>query len=91
MKRTTIFLDEGLESDLHAIARRQKRPLASVVREALGGYVKRQVRGVKPGLRFASIGASGRSDNAERHEELVFRDLRPHGRTARPRKAARKA
>lgn len=84
MKRTTVFLDERLESDLHAIARRQKRPLASIVREALDGYVSREVRRKGPGLRFAAIGASGRSDTANRHEELLFRKLEPHGRTRPP-------
>jgi hypothetical protein len=79
MKRTTIFLDEGLESDLHAIARRQKRPLAAVVREALDCYVSREVRRKRPSLRFAGVGSSGRSDTADRHEELLFRELLPHG------------
>jgi predicted transcriptional regulator len=78
MKRTTVFLDERLESDLHTLARRQKRPLASLVREALGGYVNRQVRR-KPKLRFAGVGSSDRSDTADRHEKLLFRELRPHG------------
>jgi predicted transcriptional regulator len=83
MKRTTIFLDESVERDLQALARRQKRPLASVVREALDGYVNREVRRKGPGLRFAAVGSSGRSDTAERAEELLFRELRPHGEKAK--------
>jgi len=79
MKRTTVFLDERLESDLHALARRQKRPMASIVREALDGYVSREVRRKGPELRFTGIGASGRSDTAERHEELLFEKLSAHG------------
>lgn len=90
MKRTTVFLDESLERDLHAIARRQKRPLASVVREALHGYVHREVRRRGPGLRFTGIGASGRSDTAERHEERLFRELLPHGAKT-PRRGAKAA
>jgi hypothetical protein len=83
MKRTTVFLDEGLESDLHAIARRQKRTLASLVREALDGYVNRQVRH-RPKLRFTAVGSSGRPDTADRHEELLFRELHPHGERKPP-------
>jgi predicted transcriptional regulator len=87
MKRTTVFLDERLESDLHTIARRQKRPLASVVREALDGYVSREVRRKGPGLRFAAIGASGRPETADRHEELLFQTLHPHGDKKPPSRA----
>jgi hypothetical protein len=92
MKRTTVFLTESLERDLQVIARRQKRPLASVVREALDGYVNREVRRKGPSLRFAGIGASGRSDTAERHEEMLFRELRPHGEKplARSRRATKR-
>lgn len=85
MKRTTIFLAESLERDLQALARRQGRPVASVVREALDGYVNREVRRKGSRLRFAAVGASGRSDTAERSEELLFRDLRPHGQKAKRR------
>ncbi len=89
MKRTTVFLDESLERDLRAIARRQSRPVASVVREALDGYVNRQVRRNETSLRFAGIGASGRSDTSERHEEMLFRELQPHGRGKPPRASRR--
>jgi predicted transcriptional regulator len=87
MKRTTVFLDESLERDLQALARRQQRPLASVVREALDGYVNREVRRKGSGLRFAAVGASGRADTAERSEELLFRELQPHGGKAKRRAA----
>src|SRR5205809_1018788 len=70
MKRTTIFLDGGLERDLKLFAERQQRTTASVVREALAQWVEAQR--VPPGRRpgFVKIGRSGRSDTAEDHEAL---------------------
>jgi predicted transcriptional regulator len=77
MKRTTVFLDERIESDLRSIARRQKRPVAAVLREALEKYVSGEKR--RPGLPrgLVSLGRSGRRDTAERHEELLWSDLGP--------------
>lgn len=78
MKRTTVFLEEGLERDVKALAERQGRTTASVVREALAEYVVRQ-RVRRPALSFTAVGRSGRSDVAERHEEILFQELGPHG------------
>ena len=89
MKRTTVFVSETTERDLQAIARRQGRPVASLVREALDGYVNREARKGPKRLRFANIGDSGRSDVAERHEELLFQELRPHGRIEPPKPSRR--
>jgi len=79
MKRTTIFIDEAIEADLHALARRQQRPVAALVREAVEQYVvaERQAGPPRPG--FVAIGRSGVGDTAERHEDLLFADLAPHG------------
>jgi hypothetical protein len=88
MKRTTIFLDEGLERDLQGLARRQSRPVASLVREALEEYVADRRRAGVP-LSFVGAGASGRSDVAERHEALLWRDRDPHGTPAPVRKPTR--
>jgi hypothetical protein len=78
MKRTTIFVPETLERDLQLYARREGRAVASVVREAIQAYiVSKHAPGVVPS--FAGVGDSGRSDIAERHEALLFRDLDPHG------------
>jgi len=78
MKRTTIFLRDDLEADLRAIARRRQVAMAEVVREALSGYVARSKKrpAARPG--FIGVGASGRSDVAERHEELLWASLGPH-------------
>jgi predicted DNA-binding protein len=72
MKRTTIFLDEALERDLQALARRRKRPMAALVREALAVYVV-AAEPAAPALSFVGAGSSRRSDIAERHEELLWR------------------
>jgi hypothetical protein len=78
MKRTTVFIDEAVEADLHALARRQQRPVAALVREAVEQYVVagRQAGPVRPA--FVGMGASGFPDTAERHEDFLFSDLAPH-------------
>ena len=42
MRRTSILLDPGLLAELERIARRQGRPTAHVIREALDEYVAAQ-------------------------------------------------
>jgi predicted transcriptional regulator len=74
MKRTTIFLEEQLERELQALARRGDRPVSSVVREALEQYVASAREQAKPRLGFIAVGQSGTSDTAERHEELLWTD-----------------
>jgi len=67
MKRTTIFVPEGLERDLQLYARRAGKSAAAVVREAVAAYLAR--RGPEKRLpSFAGAFASGRADTAERNE-----------------------
>lgn len=78
MKRTTVFLEEDLDRDVKALAERQGRPAAKLVREALAEYVTRH----RPhGLRLSFVGAgrSGRRDVAACHEEILAAELEPHG------------
>ena len=77
MRRTTIFLDEGAERDLKAMAERRGEPMASLVREAVAQYLVRSADEVRE-LSFVGAGRSGRSDIAETHEELLWDDLTPH-------------
>jgi len=86
MKRTTVFIDESVDGDLRALARRQQRPVAALVREAVEQYVVagRQAGPARPG--FVAIGRSGYGDTAERHEEMLFADLAPHGGAVAGRK-----
>jgi hypothetical protein len=91
MKRTTIFVPETLERDLQGLARREGKPVAWFVREALTEYVA-SYRGASRLPSFAGIGAGSATDVAERHEELLWKD--PHDTTpsepppARPRRRA---
>ncbi len=89
MKRTTIFIDEALEYDLKALARRRGQPVASVVREALAEYVVEAKHAGAVSLSFVAAGASGHDDTAERHEELLWQEAptRLQGRRATGRKA----
>ncbi len=90
MKRTTVFLDEPLEGDLRMLARRERRPMAEMVREAINEYVARAKRRRTERLGFVAAGASGRTDTAERHEELLWADLEPHGgKTGKPARRRR--
>jgi predicted transcriptional regulator len=69
MKRTTIFLDEQVETELKALARRKRLPMAAVVRDALERHVARET--VRAPLSFVGVGRSGSRDTAERHEEIL--------------------
>lgn len=90
MKRTTIFLDEGMERDLKALAAESNEPVASLVREAIGVYLVRRKRKTRE-LSFLAAGRSGRGDIAETHEELLWRELRPHSDVVPPGKHPGKA
>ena len=82
MKRTTVFVPEALERDLQLYARRQGKPTAAIVREALAAYL---ARGPAPELpSFTGAFDSGHTDTAERHDALIFRRLAPHGAAVRP-------
>jgi predicted transcriptional regulator len=88
MKRTTIFLDEAVERDLQALARQQARPVASLVREAVASYIatRQPEAAARPG--FIASGSSGRTDVAERHEELLWQEAAPAPALATKRRAA---
>jgi len=72
MKRTTIFAEDYLLDAVKSLARQQKKSVATVVREALVSYLAQHKQQLSGGLSFISIGASGVSDIAERHEELLW-------------------
>jgi hypothetical protein len=63
MRRTTIYLEPELELLLKREARRAKRPMAEVVREAVRLYVSDGPARRPPG---AGAFASGRKDTAAR-------------------------
>ena len=84
MKRTTIFVPEGLERDLQLYAQRKRKPMAWVVREALAAYLANE-RSVVRVPSFVGVGDSGRSDTAERHEELLWTEPHRGSRLRRPK------
>jgi hypothetical protein len=86
MKRTTIFLDEAVEHDLRVLARRKGVPVAALLRESLNRYLAEENRGQAFALRFLGAGHSGWKDVAERHEELLWRDLKPQDRAPAAKK-----
>ncbi|MBK8006599.1 MAG: DNA-binding protein [Gemmatimonadetes bacterium] len=78
MKRTTIFLDEPLLRRAQAYARRHGVSFATVIREAVSGYL---AGGATTAGRLPSVTGqfdSGTADTASRVDELLWRD--PHGR-----------
>ena len=68
MKRTTIYLDPGLELRLKAEGLRRKQPMAELVREAVEVYLARDPDGGPPG---AGAFASGRRDTADRVDAVL--------------------
>jgi hypothetical protein len=69
MAKTTLYLDPDDYLRLKAIARRQGRKTAAVVREAVAEYARRHATRVKP--RSLGSGRSGRRDLSERAETLL--------------------
>ncbi|MFZ0961245.1 MAG: hypothetical protein WAO35_10100 [Terriglobia bacterium] len=86
MKRTTLFVEESVDHELHAVARRKGVPVSALVRESLARYLAEQNRSQTFALRFLGKGRSGRQDVAERHEELLWRGLEPHAGKRRQRR-----
>jgi hypothetical protein len=76
MKRTSLFLDEGLLRGLRQAARRRGTSVAALVREAVALYLA--APGPSSGALPSVAGrfASGLPDTAERSEDLLWRD--PH-------------
>jgi hypothetical protein len=72
MKRTTIFIDEALESDMQLLAKKNGRPVSALVREAVSEYVRKNQRKAAFTLSFLGVGRSGCGDTAERHEDLLW-------------------
>ena len=68
MKRTTIYLDPGLELRLKAEGLRRKQPMAELVREAVEVYLAREPDGGPPG---AGAFTSGRRDTADRVDDVL--------------------
>ena len=68
MKRTTIYFDPELEALLKAETIRRNQPMAELIREAVREYIVRTRSALPPG---AGAFASGRSDTADRSEEIL--------------------
>lgn len=82
MRRTTVFVEESVERELDLIAAREGRPKAELIREALARYVAQAP--TVPAPRFVSIGGSGRSDIADRHEEILSAEFGVDSLPVRP-------
>jgi predicted transcriptional regulator len=74
MKRTTVLLDETTAPRLEQQARQRRQPKTVLIREALDQYLDRGPQDRLPRLAFVAAGRSGRSDVAERHDELLWRE-----------------
>ena len=86
MRRTTIYLEPELEVRLKLEVLRQRRPMAELVREAIQAYLAREPRRIPPG---AGGFASGRTDTAERAEEVLAATGFGSSRPARPKRQRR--
>ena len=74
MKRTTVQIDQGLYMDLQQLAEQKGKTPTHVIREALAEYVVTN-REVSKLPSFASLGASGYTDTAERAEEILAESI----------------
>ena len=91
MKRTTIYLAPDLEVRLKTETQRRGQPMAELVREAVEAYLSSEPAKGPPG---AGAFASGRTDTAERVEEVLgdlgFGEDSPAKGRAYPRPARRR-
>lgn len=71
MKRTTIFANEDLMYEIEQLSRKKKVSAASLIREALEAYVRKE--SAHKGFSFVGIGKSGRRDVSERADELLWK------------------
>lgn len=67
--RTTVYLDDADYRRLKALARREGRSAAELVREAVSEYARRRAGRSAP--RSVGAGRSGRGDLSERAEDLL--------------------
>ena len=67
--KTTVYLTESDYERLKAIARRQNRAAAELVRDAVADYARRRAPRVKP--KSLGAGRSGRGDLSEKAEDLL--------------------
>jgi predicted transcriptional regulator len=74
MKRTTVKLPDELDARLRLEARRRRMSISEITREAIEAHLSPPKR---RHLLAAGTGNSGRSDIAERIEELLRAELRP--------------
>jgi predicted transcriptional regulator len=74
MERTQIYLDEELKEALRAVAEREGRSLAAVVREAVAEYVstRRDVAEDDPLLALIGIGGGTITDGAINHDHYLY-------------------
>jgi hypothetical protein len=92
MKRTTIYLDPGLELRLKTEGLRRRQPMAALVREAVEAYLSAGPADGPPG---AGAFASGRHDTADRADEVLLETgfgvapVRP-ARKGQPRRRAKR-
>jgi hypothetical protein len=78
MIRTTIFADEEMMVAVRRIAQTERKSVAQVIREALDRLITSKTAPPRVPSLFG-IGRSGRSDIAERHEELLWRTEKRRG------------
>jgi predicted transcriptional regulator len=90
MKRTTVFMEEDLQRELKIVADYKKVPAASVLRDALDQYLRGERKRRAHTLRFIAVGRSGTKTTADRHEELLWKDLEPHGKARQTGKRSRR-
>jgi metal-responsive CopG/Arc/MetJ family transcriptional regulator len=79
MKRTTIFADEDLLEELRRLAYSTGKSLSDTIRQALEQFINDHSSKQRPPS-FLGIGQSGRTDIAERHEELLWATPHPKKR-----------
>lgn len=74
VERTQIYLDEELKEGLRAVAEREGRSLAAVLRDAAAEYISRRESGEEsdPLLALIGIGGGSNKDGALDHDRYLY-------------------
>lgn len=72
MKRTTIFADDEVLTELKEFSKENGRSVAEIVREAIVEFLNKK-RQKRKRISLIGIGRSGKKDISVRHEELLWK------------------
>ncbi|MBI4652068.1 hypothetical protein HY745_12495 [Candidatus Desantisbacteria bacterium] len=72
MKRTTIFTEEKIFTNIKHIAQEENLTISEIIRQALEKFINDRYKSKKK-ISFINAGKSGKKDISEKYKELLWR------------------